>query len=294
MRKRHSGRELWERMCEFVKEDDGLPSTPLGSWTADKLFHVCHYLALTTQAIAGNRRSFSTLNYIDLFCGNGVCVADRFGKPQRFPGSALIAAGCEKPFDNLFISDLEKQSVRALESRIERLGTRSALHRDFGDANEVVRRVVTKLPRRSLNIAFLDPFSLVIDFATVETLTANNRVDLIILFPDAMDIVRNVDAYYYPGKSKNLHRVLGKEFDWRVEWDQLQNREGPKVRDFFVNLYLKRIRTLGHRFLGTKEIRTSSGPIYKLVYASKSDLGLKFWNIAANEDLDGTRSLFTP
>lgn len=294
MGKRDFGRELWDRMCRFVETDDGLPFTSLGPWTADKLFHVCHYVALTTQAIAGNRQYFSALNYIDLFCGNGVCVVDRFDKLQRFPGSGLIAAGCEKPFDHLFVSDSEIQNVRALESRITRLGTKSQLHADVGDANDVVQRVVPELKARSLSIAFLDPFSLSIDFKTVQLLTANNRVDLIILFPDAMDIVRNVDEYYYPRKSMKLDRVIGEEYDWRTEYDKLQNRDGAKVREFFVNLYLKRIKSLGHTFVGTKEIRTKTGPIYKLVYACENDLGLKFWNIAGNVDLDGTRSLFAP
>lgn len=294
MGKRHFGRELWEQTCSFVEDDDGLPCTSLGPWTADKLFHVCHYLALTTQAIAGNKEYFDSLNYIDLFCGNGVCVVDRFDKPQRFPGSALIAAGCEKPFDNLFASDLDEQNVRALESRIKRLGTKSLLHTYVGDANDVVKQVVSKLKSRSLNIAFLDPFSLSIEFKTVQLLTEKHRVDLIILFPDAMDIVRNVDEYYYPHKSAKLDMALGEEYDWRSEYDKLQNRDGVKVREFFVSLYLNRIKSLGHTFVGKKEIRTKSGPIYKLVYASNSNLGLKFWNIAANEDLDGTRSLFGP
>lgn len=293
MAREHYGRELWDKLLEQVAQDDGLPVTELGWWTADKLFHLCHYLALTTHAMKDSRH-FSGLIYVDPFCGTGVCVARRLESLQRFPGSGLLAAGCKKPFDRLFLSDIDELAVQAIATRIRCLGVESEVVCRVGDANVVLRDTAVQIPPKALTIAFIDPYGLEIEFAAIDALTAHRRVDLIVFFPDAVDIVRNVESVYLPRKSDRLDRVLGLDCDWRSEFEALPNREGAAVRDFFVDLYLRCLARLGYSHTGHKAIRSPKGPIYRLVYASKSDLGLKFWDIAAGEDLNGTRSLFGP
>ena len=44
--------------------------------------------------------------------------------------------------------------------------------------------------------------------------------------------------------------------------------------------------------LDRETIKSAKGPPYKLIYASKHDLGLKFWNIATSRDASGQRDLF--
>ena len=293
MAREHYGRELWDRLTEYVSHDDNLPVTELGWWTGDKLFHLCHYLALTTHAMKDNP-SFSGLVYVDPFCGTGVCVARRVESAQRFPGSGLLAAGCKKPFDHMFLSDINAAAVQAIESRIQGLHAETRLSCSVGDANCVLREISSQIPDRALTIAFIDPYALGIEFTAIKLLVEHRRVDLIILFPDAVDIVRNVESVYLPRKSDKLDRVLGLDYDWRPSYKALQVRHGAAVRDFFVDQYLQRIAELRYAHTSQKIIRSAKGPIYRLVYASRSDLGLKFWDIAADEDLDGTRTLFGP
>lgn len=293
MARRNFGRELWERMCAVVADDDGLSVTPFKYWTAEKLFFVCQYLAQTTTAMWGNPR-FRGLNYIDLFCGNGVCEVYCEERVRRYPGSALLAAGCQKPFSNLFLVDKDAACIEALRTRITRLGSGSHSRYWTGDANAVISDVCAQIPPKSLSVAFLDPWSLGVHFETIRELAADRAVDLIILFPDAMDIARNVDKDYYPRKSNKLDLVLGEEEDWRPAWDRLDNREAGKCREFFANLYQERLAKLGYRYTDSQEISAGHRPIYRLVYASKNELGLKFWRIAAREDLYGNKGLFDP
>lgn len=87
MARQHFGRELWDRVAEFVANDDGLPTTELGSWTEDKLFIVGSYLAQTTTAMVGHPKFSGGLIYIDPFCGNGVCT--RFCLTDQEPSDTV-------------------------------------------------------------------------------------------------------------------------------------------------------------------------------------------------------------
>lgn len=291
MRQRHFGRELWDRMCEFVKEDDGLPFYTCGTWTISKLFYVCQYLAQTTQSMVGNRY-FSSLNYVDLFCGSGVCVPKDADVPRRYPGSALLAAGCKKPFTNLFLVDEDRHRLDALCTRLDRLKCECQIHPSPGDANTLIDRICQAIPDRSLTVTFVDPESLHIHFSSIQHLASHRQLDLIILFADQMDIVRNVEKDYYPGRSDKLDLFLGENSGWRKKWDALENREAGNCRDLFAKIYLEQLSTLGYIHSRTLPIPSDRNPLYRLVYASKNPLGLKFWDIATSEDLGGDRSLF--
>jgi len=51
----------WRELCDFVEEDDGLPSwREAHAWTRDKLHYWFRYLAITTSAL-GDRTVSQTL-----------------------------------------------------------------------------------------------------------------------------------------------------------------------------------------------------------------------------------------
>lgn len=291
MGKRNYGRELWEAMCEFVEEDDGLPFYECGTWTIKKLFYVCQYLARFTQSMVGNPH-FSCINYVDLFCGSGVCVPKDAEVPKRYPGSAILAAGCQKPFANMLLVEGSADRLNALCTRLNRLGCSCKIQTWCGDANEQVNHVCKAIPDRSLTVTFVDPESLHIHFSSIQHLASHRQLDLIILFADQMDIVRNVEKDYYPGRSDKLDLFLGENSGWRKKWDALENREAGNCRDLFAKIYLEQLSTLGYIHSRTLPIPSDRNPLYRLVYASKNPLGLKFWDIATSEDLGGDRSLF--
>ncbi len=189
---------------------------------------------------------FSSVNYVDLFASNGVCCAiGEDGRPRRYAGSALLAAGCKKPFDNLFLVEKDESNLVKLSERISRLGCISKVHLTVGDANVVVSKIAQDIPERSLTIAFVDPYSLGIHFESVRTLASLPPLDLIIIFADAMDVARNVMEYYFPGKSDKLDNFLGKNSNWRDKWQAFSNQKGSscKSRVFFAGLLVSTRQT---------------------------------------------------
>lgn len=290
--KKAYGRELWDRLGEFVQEDDGLAEYACGPWTIDKLFFICNYLAQVTTMMVGHS-AFRSVNYIDLFAGCGVCAIRGNATKRRYPGSAVLAAGCRKPFDNLFLVEKDEQRYADLLNRVERLGTTSHVHSWLGDANVLASEIAGAIPPRSLNVAFVDPYSLDVDFETVTLIAGQRPLDLMILFADDIDLIRNVERYYYPQEPSKLDRFLGAESGWRKKWDELEVRDAARVRQLFADIYLERLRRLGYRHSRMLPIPRDSRPLYRLIYASKHELGVKCWDIAVSEDLGGSKNLWT-
>jgi hypothetical protein len=115
----------------------------------------------------------------------------------------------------------------------------------------------------------------------------------VILLADAYDITRNAEYYYRSDPNSKLDQVLGLDSPWRDRLSNLSNYTGDNVRNLFADIYKEQLkRHLGYTFFGHKTIESLRGPLYKLIYASKDELGLKFWNIAMAKDFRGQRDLF--
>ncbi len=291
---RNRGRVLWDALCAQVLQDDGLGEfTSKGSWTAQKLFFVCQYLEQVTTAMTGNPGFPDGLVYIDLFAGSGVSAVEAPGtRPRRYPGSALIAASTPKPFDRLILVEADQSRLGALKQRIGAMRAEEGLYFIHGDVNLMADRIIALIPPRALNIAFIDPYSLDIHLDTIRTLARNRPLDLIILFSDRFDLGRNVLHYYYPDTELGkLDRFLGTS-DWRPQLDSLDDQSGNKVRALFAEFYLKQLKQLGYAHSQSWPIDGPNGPAFRMVYASKNPLGLKFCDIALRESLGRERGLF--
>jgi three-Cys-motif partner protein len=287
--------DSWRELCERYNEPDGLPTwEEAGRWTRDKLYFWKRYIDITTNAMCGERgrRAFpGGVVYVDLFGGAGVCSIK--GHPERrFPGSAIIAAHAPRPFATIIVC--EKDLFLAEACRV-RLGNTSVADRCevlYGDCNLLVDQIVPKIPGRALTLAFIDPKGLDVQFGTVTRLSRNARVDFVVLFADAIDIVRNVDLYRSHPNS-NLDQFLGPDSNWREELDSLENPDHVTRRKLFADIYQRQLkRLLGFEFFHEKVMACRGRPLYRLVYASNSNLGLKFWKEALKEDSDGQRELF--
>ena len=229
------------------------------------------------------------LVYVDLFAGPGVCTIKE--SKTRIPGSPLIAANAPKPFEKIILCEKDKGIADACEVRVLRTpaGARCTVLR--GDCNERVNDIVSLIPDRALALAFIDPTGLDARFETIATLSSHGRVDLLILFADAYDIVRNVDLYRKQSNSK-LDQVLGPDSCWQTMWDQLENRSRGSIRREFAKLYERQLaRHLGYQKFGEETIKNGSTPLYTLIYASKHDRGLDFWNKIATKDPSGQLGL---
>jgi three-Cys-motif partner protein len=127
---------------------------------------------------------------------------------------------------------------------------------------------------------------------TVQTLSRCGAVDLLILFPDAVDALRNEQLYFMQSES-NLDRVFGSGSNWRDRITQVANASGQNRRELYTEIYLGQLKKLaGYSYFDKVSIRGPAGPLYRLVFATKHELGLKFWRESVKKDLTGQTSLF--
>ena len=283
-------RDRWPDLCKLVSQDDGLPTRDVGHWSEKKLFFWNRYIEITTIAMVGYPKWPAGLVYVDLFAGPGVCTIKNSG--TRLPGSPLIATNAPKPFEKIILCEKDPETAAACEARVRKTlaGTRCTVF--TGDCNERICDVAALIPDRALTLAFIDPTGLDARFDTIATLANRGRVDLLILFPDAYDVVRNVEFYRQQPNSK-LDQVLGPDSGWRTKWDQLDNRHRGNVRRKFAEIYKSQLsRHLGYKKFGEETIRNGPTPLYTLIYASKHDRGLDFWDKIATKDPSGQMDLF--
>jgi three-Cys-motif partner protein len=281
-------KDRWPELCESCKSDDGLPVREVGSWTEDKLYFWNRYIDITTRAMVGHPKWTAGLTYVDLFVGPGICKLKESGK--RIPGSTLIAANAPKPFRAILASELEPKLADALEDRLRRSPAASVAQVFKGNCNSCIDEMIKHVPPRSLTLGFIDPEAMNVDFETVAKLAECGQVDLLILFADRMDLVRNVDRYAAQQPSV-LDKMMGPRSIWRDRWAQLENRSSDNICKLFKEEYKRQLSDhLGYRAFGEMVMESSNGPIYRLIFASKNDKGLEFWDKVTQKDRDGQTS----
>lgn len=273
----------------MYREDDSLPTRDAGTWTEKKIFFWNRYIEITTMSMCDSPKWPAGVIYVDLFAGPGVCRIKKNNK--RFPGSALVAAHAPKRFRKLIACELEHDLAEALQQRLNATPSRDRFKVVRGDCNAMIDRVITEIPPKSLVLAFIDPENLDVPFETVEALANRGATDLLILFADSMDIVRNVDTYEKQKVSK-LDRMLGPGSNWRSEWAKLGNRSRPNICRRFSDLYCDQLRRrLGYQGFGEKTMESERGPLYRIIFASKHERGLDFWRKITRKDIGGQPDL---
>jgi three-Cys-motif partner protein len=284
------GQVNWNDLVARVAQDDGLPVREVGEWSEDKLFFWHKYIQLTTTAMANNPRWSGGLVYVDLFAGPGVCKIRETGK--RLPGSPLLAAAAAKPFNKIIAVECDADLAKALRSRLSAQTESGVAVVLQGDCNSLIDQVASNIPVGSLTLAFIDPEALDHRFETIERLAEAGAVDMLLLFADAYDIVRNIERYVENPNSK-LDRVLGPGADWRPGYQSLGNLESATIREYFATVYKKQLSArLGYKGFSEKVITRRGVPLYRLIYASKHSRGLDFWEKILKKDKQGQGDLF--
>ena len=279
----------WPRLLESVVEADGLPTRESGAWAEDKLYAWNRYIEITTNAMVGKPSWPGGLVYIDLFAGPGVCEIRDSAK--RIPGSPLIAVNAPKAFSKIFLVEIDPGLADACRQRVAAYPAGANCEVINDDCNVAASSVIKRIPKGALTLAFIDPEGLDVHMNTIRTLSSHGAVDLLILFPDAMDVARNLDQYFSEDNSR-LDLVLGTS-EWRSRWSQLGNSSGASLRNFLAREYQEQICIqAGYSEFRHHTIRGPRGPLYKLVYATKHVRGAEFWDKSIAKDLRGGRPLF--
>ncbi len=263
---------------------DGLLSPEVGRWSKRKYHFLERYLHLFST---GMKKKWPQRHYIDLFGGAG--FARIRGTDEIVAGSPVIAANVVDSFSGLHLCEQDPSRFAALTMRVTPEKAETPVHLTHGDANLLIADVLRHVPTRdSLCTTFADPFGLHLDWETIRAISSI-RSDLIILFADNMDALRNWATYYYKNPDSNLDRFMGEQ-GWRgVLESSAPGNQAQRLRD----RYLERLQGLGYQYFDTERIANDQDrDIYSLVYASRDPRGLDFWKKARAVDEGGQRSLF--
>lgn len=262
---------------------DGLVIPEVGAWAKRKYHYLGRYLEAFTTAM---RSKWREMHYVDLFAGPGFASIRHTN--ELVLGSPLIAAGLKHPFSCMHLCDQDKNNCDAIRARIAVHAPNQQVRVLCNDANKVIDELLHPIPRRNaLCMTFIDPFGLHLELDTIKAI-AELRSDLIVLLADNMDALRNWAKYYYNNPNSNLDRLLG-EPGWRDEFVKSpSSRLAERLRSRFV----QRLREMGYAHFASLSVQNSMDrDIYSLVYATRSEAGIKIWNGISSIDQAGQRNL---
>jgi len=285
---------------------DGLPARDSGEWVKEKLFYVKRYIDAFEIAMRG--KSWRRRIFIDLFSGPGKCVIRDTN--EHLLGSPLIALQTQYPFTDYYFGDLDRGNINALRQRTSNCSIpKGKVHFLLGDANSKVNDVITEIGRFDkqyidgvlpcLNLAFLDPEGLELEWETIAQLAKMNRMDLIIHYSQN-GLTRNLDKCYATEKDTVVDKFFGDK-KWRdVYKAALSKRESIGIHRALIDFYKSKLSDLGYVVINDSDeiareplIRNTqkNAPLYRLIFASKHPLGNKIWNEVTKKDLHGQSGL---
>jgi three-Cys-motif partner protein len=253
---------------------DGLPVMKVGAWSEEKHVALSRYIDSARKA----RAKWGYTSFIDLFAGPGR-VLNRDSKVVS-DGGVLSAWRMSQhggaPFNQVFIADIDANSVLACETRLVAAG--APVHAYVGGASNTVDEVLSVLPK-GLHFAFLDPFSIEhLDFEIIRKLSSRPNIDILIHF-SVMDVQRNIGGDFNLSRSRLDAAAPG----WRRN---LNLRAVPKHEQ--ASAYLQYWETLvtdmAKMHVSQNKplfVNTNRGPLYRLIHLSRHPLAQKLWNTAA-------------
>lgn len=241
-----------------------------GKWTLEKL--ECLHKYLKAYMTVMKKQTFKT-GYIDAFAGTGytrfreknqpsdVLALEDMAEPEAEQfrnGSARFALEIEPPFDSYIYIEKNLKRTQELEKlREEFPALREHIQIHTDDANQRLSKICG--PGKNWNkhraVLFLDPFGTQVDWTTLERVAATRVIDLMLLFPLGMGVMRLLrnDAQITPQNADRLTRLFGTD-EWRTRFYRAAGErnlfgEDPatvKVATFesITEFWLERLKTI--------------------------------------------------
>lgn len=282
--------------------DDGLPTRESGEWVKEKMFYVKRYIDTFEVAMRG--KDWRRRIFIDLFAGPGKCNIRE--SAEIILGSPLLALQTSHPFTDYYFVDMDQQNLDTLARRSQSSTVPAEhVHLLVGDANQRVDEIAADIAKFDkqfikgllpcLNLAFLDPEGLELEWETVETLGRMNRMDVIIHYSQN-GLTRNLDRCYASQDETVVDRFFG-DRNWRQVYKNVsEKKEKIGIHRALIDYYKSKLNKLGYVVINDSEeiareplIRNTkrNAPLYRLIFASKHPLGNKIWNEVTKKDVYG-------
>jgi three-Cys-motif partner protein len=282
----------------LIPVEDGEVMRSSGPWAEEKLDYLKRYIDVFETAM---RSRFSHRFYIDLLAGPGKNLVRN---PKKILlGSPLLAITAKYPFTGYYFVDIDDLNIAALRTRCSAADQNYLINIVHGDCNSLVEKIVANVKRydsESLNLAFLDPAGLELQWNTVAKLGTIRRIDLIINYPQNA-ISRNIRQAFESPNLTVIDQFFGSS-DWRNIYKRYSKK--PKLSSIhreFMDFYKSRLATLGYQEIkrddetGDEPLMHNAQkkvPLYRLLFASKNELGVKFWQDITKRNVHGQKRFF--
>jgi three-Cys-motif partner protein len=267
-------------ICPYVIADDQYPLRCVGFWTKEKLYYLQRYMQIFNESM---KERWQNRAYIELFAGPGLGIIRDTG--ELLDGSPILAIEQKVPFTKYIFVEINKNSIDALNYRFRLANPSINTILVNQDCNLSVNEIRNQLGSSRLTLTFIDPTSMQINFETLDKLTKDLRMDLIINFP--LQTINRSYLYALNGYVEKYDNFFGTR-DWEViirKYTDLRS-VGAKL----LELYKNQLRTIGYG--ETKDLSSDQSfesgdilvrgpkniPLYYLVFASKNRLAYKLWN----------------
>ena len=167
-----------------------------------------------------------------------------------------------------------------------------------GDANTIVQEIVRQLQAaQSLNLAFLDPDGLELNWDTVAEVATIGRMDLIIHYPQ-MGLTRSMPVVVDKPGVSDVDQFFG-GMEWRAIYQAYRRREEGFIHRQLMDHYKRKLSHLGYQEtfrddeVGVEPLisREKGVPLYRLLFASKHPLGVEFWSKITARDAHGQKRM---
>lgn len=267
----------------LLPEDDGLVCRASQPYAIEKLKAVYTYINIMTTSM--RNKPWRARFYIDLQAGPG---KNKIGS-QYHLGSPLIALTTEHSFTHYRFNEWDDENNSVLRQRVDASPLKEKVNIYQQDVNKVVFEICAEIDRidnsrdfanmwSSLNLAFLDPEGLELHWETVERLAKIRKMDMIINFSTS-GILRNIGK----GNLEIVNTFFGTEA-WQQSYRPTANATAK--RRILIDFYLQRLQQFGYHTDVDPDIvfkNSNNVQVYSLIFASKNELGDKFWQQAAKE-----------
>lgn len=258
-------------------EDDNLIIPEVGAWGETKYKLVGGYCEIFST---GMKNKWGKLVYIDLFAGAG--YAKIKGTNRILKSSALIALSVNHQFDKYIFCEESEEKLNALKIRVEREFPEADVDYILGDSNKNIEEIIAKVPKHSssesvLRFCFVDPFSLNLNFETIQKLSKVGKVDFLILLALLMDANRNF-IYYVEENSTKIDKFI-KNTNWRQPFHNGEIKQSDFIK-YLSNQYDLNMKGLGYMEPVDKhrvKIDDKNIPLYYLAFYSKNPKGNEFY-----------------
>jgi three-Cys-motif partner protein len=290
---------------------DGLPTRLIAPHSTQKIHYLWKYADTAGLATASPRAFPNARTYADLYASCGICETKRTHELSW--GSALACLQITRPFDLYFLNDIDPKMAAALAERVKTVGVAGATVFELdtrepdalaharqiaevvtpfgpkvvvasGDANTAARylaELMRPFGKRRYLLAFVDPFSAGYHWKAFEELAIYERaMDVLALFPTAMDLGRNFTYYRNsPSSGVKLDDCFG------CEWRHLVDANPKHAEHDLRVLYEQQMtKILGFKIGHPKGVGFTRVPLYHLIFGSKSEFGMKLWNNVNRRD----------